>query len=135
MQRITEAVQKVSVVLTGVLIVLTGLKVLLVRSEVAQIEEIPDLEYKMAQMDGVSDTQPYVQVLNYLESKCTEENRTSLAMMARSMAELDLWEGEKVNNLEALRDFYTEADYYSEIEHSERVSCFDVWMRVREAYE
>lgn len=93
------------------------------------IEPIPDLEQTLARKDGRTDAQPYFQVLDAIQEKCHERNRTALAGIAGSMAKTDkaaTGNKQPVNYLEALKLLYSEVSLYADSSESKQVSCVEV---------
>lgn len=93
------------------------------------IEPMPDLEQKLANKDGRADAQPYFQVLDAIQGKCYERNRTALALMAHSMSKTDkaaTRNNEPINYLDALKLLYSEAASYADASDSKQVACIEV---------
>jgi hypothetical protein len=93
------------------------------------IEPMPDLEQKLANKDGRADAQPYFQVLDAIQGKCYERNRTALALMAHSMSKTDkaaTGNSEPINYLDALKLLYSEASLYTDSSESKQVACIEV---------
>jgi hypothetical protein len=95
--------------------------------KVEQIEEIPKLEEKLAQLDKSNDKTPYVKVLDPIQTKCSENNRTSIAGMARNMGTMEEQSTNKsVSNLDSLKLLYFESNTFAQDSNTGRVSCLDV---------
>jgi hypothetical protein len=95
--------------------------------EVAQIKEIPKLEEKLAQQDQTNDSSSYVKVLDAIQTKCSESNRTSIAMMALNMGSMEKQSSNKsLSNLDSLKLLYFEASTFVDTSNAERVNCLDV---------
>jgi hypothetical protein len=95
--------------------------------EVAQIKEIPKLEEKLAQQDKINDSSSYVKVLDAIQTKCSESNRTSVAMMALTMGSMEKQSSNKsISNLDSLKLLYFEANTFADASNAERVNCLDV---------
>lgn len=99
-------------------------------SEVEKTEQVPDLEKKLAELDGSSDSQPYFKVIDAIQKVCNEENRTAIASMASSMAKFDAQaagESEKtMSRLDSLKLLYYESTIYAEASDAQKVWCYDV---------
>lgn len=100
------------------------------------VQEIPNLEAKLAQRDGRADSSPYVQVLDAIETKCYERNRTALASMAIVMAKMEQPNlKQPINDLDALKLLYSEASTDADASNSTQVACADVlsdWRKIHQ---
>ncbi|WP_310481260.1 hypothetical protein [Chamaesiphon sp. VAR_48_metabat_403] len=95
--------------------------------EVAQRKEIPRLEEKLAQQDKTNDSSSYVKVLDAIQTKCSESNRTSIAMMALNMGSMEKqYSNKSTSNLDSLKLLYFEANSFADTSNAERVNCLDV---------
>jgi hypothetical protein len=93
------------------------------------VEPIPDLEQKMAEKDGRTDAKPYFQVLDAIQGKCYERNRTALVKIAQVMAKTDqetMGDKTRMNYLESLKLLYSEASLHADNSESKQVSCVEV---------
>jgi RIO-like serine/threonine protein kinase len=96
-------------------------------NKVEQIEQVSDLEKKLAQIDGHDDATPYFKVLDAIQGKCYEQNRTALAAMARSIAKIEEEEIEqKLSHLDSLKLLYSEAITYTDDSNSKKINCLDI---------
>jgi hypothetical protein len=96
-------------------------------NKVEQVEQVTDLEKKLAQIDGSPDASPYFKVLDAIQGKCYEQNRTALAAMARTIAKIEEEEiGQKLSHLDSLKLLYSEAATYTDSSDIKKINCLDI---------
>jgi hypothetical protein len=96
-------------------------------SKVEQIEQVSDLEKKLAQIDGSPDVSPYFKLLDAIQGKCYEQNRTALAGMARTIAKIEEEDaGQKLSHLDSLKLLYSEAATYTDASDVKKINCLDI---------
>lgn len=98
------------------------------------VEEIPDIEKALAQLDGRSSVDAYFKVLDAVDESCYENNRTALAGLGRSMAKIEFGD-ERVDHLEGLKLLYSEATLRSDSAGQSQVSCVQVVADYRKAHD
>ncbi|NEQ20650.1 MAG: hypothetical protein F6K28_15700 [Microcoleus sp. SIO2G3] len=100
------------------------------------VEEVPNLEEKLAQVDGATDASEYVRLIDAIDAKCYEDNRTALAGIAITMERMQQIDPtQRVSNLAALKTLQSEANFYTESSDTRQTSCTDILTEWRKAHE
>jgi hypothetical protein len=78
-------------------------------------------------MDRNNDVSSYVKILDAIQKKCQERNRTAVSVMAINMGKIEKQATNRsVSNLESLKLLYFEADSFANASEAKHVYCLDV---------